>query len=366
MKKILVALFFLTAISIPQASASTPVIRITDKPHISFDGEFRDNELARSLLPDGRLGKILAKSIQGGKTWLIDPALIDEILDMADGYSIEGEEDKDGELTAKNWLDLLKFSVGKNPVVALPYGNPDQSLAKIIAPSELNFYSAYGKAKLEEFLGRTVKSENGWGKGKSGLSYPLRSLYTSNRQALTGLSTISTSSEITDLRARLARVMNPALSREEQDQLSFESREAVKTVMAKLRVNAGRYQLTSDPAQLPITLINDFDTPTVVNLSLTPLNSRMQIKEIGEISLAANSRQQLTLDVKVIAPGSTIFLAQFINSKGQLVGEPSELALSATIIDSKVAWFTTGAAILLFLGAITQSVRRIRRERREK
>jgi hypothetical protein len=366
MRKILAALIFVTVFSIPQASAATPVIRITDKPHIGFDGEFRDNELARSLLPDGRLGKILTTANSASKTWVIDPALIEQIADMADGYSIDGDEDKDGELTAKNWLDLLKFSVGQNPVVALPYGNPDQSLAKVIAPSELNFYSAYGKAKLEEFLGRSVKSENGWGKGTSGLSYPLRSLYTSNRQALTGLSTISTSEEITDLRARLALLLNSDLSGKDQSQLSNGAREAVKKVMAKLRVNGGRYQLTSDSAKLPITLINDFDTPTVVNLSLTPLNSRMQIKEIGEISLAANSRQQLTLEVNVIAPGSTIFLAQFINSKGQLVGEPSELDLSATIIDSKVAWFTTGAAILLFLGAVAQSVRRIRRGRNEK
>jgi hypothetical protein len=366
MRKFFVALFFITAISIPQASAATPVIRITDKPHIGFDGEFRDNNLATALLPEGKLGKLLTSSTNSSKTWVIDPALIEEISHMADGYSFDGDEDKDGELAAKNWLELLKFSVGQNPVVALPYGNPDQSLAKNIALSELNFYSAYGKAKLEEFLGRAVKSENGWGKGSSGLSYPFRSLYTSNRQALTGLSTISTSPEITELRARLGILLNSDLTGKDQSQLSYAAREAVKKMMAKLRVNAGRYQLTSDSAKLPVTLINDFDTPTVVNLSITPLNSRMQIKDIGEISLAANSRQQLSLEVNVIAPGSTTFIAQFINSKGQLVGEPSELNLSATIIDSKVAWFTTGAAILLFLGAVAQSVRRIRRGRREK
>jgi hypothetical protein len=55
-----------------------------------------------------------------------------------------------------------------------------------------------------------------------------------------------------------------------------------------------------------------------------------------------------------------------MNTKGQLVGEQSELNLNATIIDSRVAWFTTGAAVLLFIGAVTQSVRRIRRSRNEK
>jgi hypothetical protein len=40
------------------------------------------------------------------------------------------------------------------------------------------------------------------------------------------------------------------------------------------------------------------------------------------------------------------------------------LSLNLTVIDSRVAWFTTGAAVLLFLAAITQSVRRVRRARK--
>jgi hypothetical protein len=54
-------------------------------------------------------------------------------------------------------------------------------------------------------------------------------------------------------------------------------------------------------------------------------------------------------------------MAQFINTEGQLVGEAARLDLTATIIDPRVAWFTTGAAVLLLLGAIAQSVRRIRK-----
>jgi hypothetical protein len=209
-----------------------------------------------------------------------------------------------------------------------------------------------------------VKTENGWGKGSSGLPYQLQSLYTSNRQALIGLSTITSSAEVRDLRARLALVMNTDLKRMDQSYLSYASVESVKKVMAKLRVNPGRYQLTSESAKLPVTLINDFDTPTVVSLSLIPSNSRMLMQDVQEIELAANSRQQLSIEVDVYAPGSTVVMAQFMNPKGQLVGVESKLDLSATIIDARVAWFTTAAAILLFLGAVTQSVRRIRRGRK--
>jgi hypothetical protein len=52
--------------------------------------------------------------------------------------------------------------------------------------------------------------------------------------------------------------------------------------------------------------------------------------------------------------------------QGTLVGEVSKLNLSLTVIDSRVAWFTTGAGVVLFLGAVAQSVRRIRRNRNEK
>jgi hypothetical protein len=364
MKKFALALILLFSFSMPSAEAATPVIRITDKPHTGFDGKFRDNDLATSLLPDGKLGKLVSSISNAKKTWVIDAALIEEVIDMSDGYSIEGKEDEAGQAAAVNWLAQLKFSIGNSPVIALPYGNPDQSLAKRLAPSELSFYSAYAKEKLESQLGRSVNTENGWGKGSSDLPYQLQSLYTSNRQALTGLSTITSSSEVRDLRARLALVMNSDLKRMDQSYLSYASVESVKKVMAKLRVNPGRYQLTSDSVKLPVTLINDFDTPTVVSLSLMPSNSRMAIADVKKIELEANSRQQLSIEVDVFAPGSTTVIAQFLNSKGQLVGVESNLELSATIIDARVAWFTTAAAILLFIGAVTQSVRRIKRGRK--
>jgi hypothetical protein len=364
MKKFALAIVLLISFSIPSAEAATPVIRITDKPHTGFDGKFRDNELATSLLPEGKLGKLISSISNARKTWVIDPALIEEVIDMSDGYSIKGKEDEAGQAAAVNWLAQLKFSIGNSPVIALPYGNPDQSLVKRLAPSELNFYSTYAQEKLESQLGRSVTAENGWGKGASGLPYQLQSLYTSNRQALTGLSTITSSSEVRDLRARLALVMNSDLKRMDQSYLSYASVEAVKKVMAKLRVNPGRYQLTSDSVKLPVTLINDFDTPTVVSLSLMPSNSRMAIADVKKIELEANSRQQLSIEVDVFAPGTTTVIAQFVNSKGQPVGVESKLELSATIIDARVAWFTTAAAILLFIGAVTQSVRRIKRGRK--
>jgi hypothetical protein len=70
------------------------------------------------------------------------------------------------------------------------------------------------------------------------------------------------------------------------------------------------------------------------------------------------------MDVSVIAPGNTIVEAQLTDSKGNNVGDLALLNLNLTVIDTRVAWFTTGAAIILFLAAIAQSVRRIRRSKK--
>ena len=363
MRKLLVALFTLSLIAIPSAQAETPVIRIVDKPHTNFDGSFRSNELSVTLLPNGKLGKLVFGLTSAKRTFVIDASLISEVENMADGYSFAGKEDPAGAQTARNWLFRLRNVVAYNDVVALPYGNPDEKLIKSIAPSELKFYSLYAQAQLQLSLKRPVSAQNGWGAGTSRVGNEIIYSYTKNRRLLTGLSTITSSDEITNARARLAIVMNPLLTREDRAYFSYNFTTATEKISNRLRVIPGRYQITSKSVKLPITLVNNFDTATVVSVSLIPMNSRMQVENISNVTIAAKSRQQILVPVDVIAPGSTLVLAQLMNSKGQLVGQVSKLNLTATIIDSRVAWFTTGAAVLLFLGAVTQSVRRVRRSR---
>ena len=361
MRKVVAALFALSFLAIPNAQAATPVIRIVDKPHTTFDGTFRSNELAVTLLPNGKLGKLIFGVSSTRSTFVIDASLIDEIEDMADGYTYAGKEDPAGQQTARNWLFRLRNIVANNNVVALPYGNPDERLLKSIAPSELKFYSLYAQTQLQESLRRPVIAQNGWGKGNSRLGNEFIYSYSKNRRMLTGLSTLTSSEEVFSARARLGILLNPLLSREDRTFYSYNQTSAVNKLANRLRVIPGRYQITSTTAKLPITLVNNFDTASVVSVSLIPMNSRMQVENINNITIAPKSRQQILVPVDVIAPGSTLVLAQFINTKGQLVGEVSKLNLTATIIDSRVAWFTTAAAVLLFLGGVTQSVRRVRR-----
>lgn len=173
MKKLLVTLFTLSFIAMPSAQAETPVIRIVDKAHTNFDGTFRNNELAASLLPNGKLGKLVFGLTSSKRTFVIDAALISEVENMADGYTFGGKEDAAGSQTARNWLFRLRNVVAYNDVVALPFGNPDEKLVKSLAPSELKFYSLYAQEKLQTSLKRSVSAQNGWGGGHFSLELPI-------------------------------------------------------------------------------------------------------------------------------------------------------------------------------------------------
>jgi len=171
MRKLVVALFALSFFAIPSAEASTSVIRIVDKQHTNFDGTLRSNELAASLLPNGKLGKLIFGIGSTKRTFVIDAALINEIQDMADGYTFAGKEDVARQQTARNWLFRLRNAVAYNNVVALPYGNPDEKLLKSVAPSELKFYSLYAQTQLQEALQRPDRKSTRLNSSHLGNSY---------------------------------------------------------------------------------------------------------------------------------------------------------------------------------------------------
>lgn len=367
MKKFVIFLATLLAlvIGLPSANAATPVIRVVDVPHRNFDGTFRDNDLVETLTPNGKLGKLLYRG-NSTATWIIDAHLIDEVIDMADGYTFEGEEQPLGTSIANNWLQQLKIATIGAPIVALPYGNPDPTLARKLASSEIKYYSQLAAKKLEAFFGRTVISQNGWSSGRSRLESQYQGFYRDERAILLGLNKVIQDPEITDVRARLGITLNPLLGAEDRAYFSYSARQVVNKVASKLTVVSGRYQLTSETSNVPLTLVNKFDTETTLNLWLTPRNSRVQVQDVTKITLPPRSQIQISVPFTVIASGSTLVLAQFASIEGEPVGEISKLHLSMTVIDSRITWFTTGAAILLFAGAIAQSVRRVRRSRDEK
>ena len=337
------------------AEASDAKIILLDAPHTDLLNASLNNELSASLLPTGRLGQMVYTPVSKPRIWLIDAALIDEVAALAV---------KD--LSAQNWLTQLKTMSIDDTVDALPYGHPDISLTKRLAPSELSYYYDSSKAKLQVALGREVLIERGvrWTTTGTKVATDAVHSYTVNRRALALLSTVVPAQQLDDIRSKLAFLLSSGSTTKRQLYFARNADLAIAAANHKLRIVPGKYRLTSEHEKVPITLVNDFAAPVRITLQLTPLNSRIKAGGPETLSLAANSKTQLSIPFTVIAPGSTAVLAEFRNSAGKPLGDSVILALSVSVISPAVAWFTTGAAILLFLAAITQSVRRVRRSRK--
>ena len=348
----------------PQSVAANTVIRITAPVHQTFTGDFRNDDLAQSLTPSGELGLKVFQPVAKNRTWVIDAALIDEVILMSNQYTLATEAEPAGKEIATAWLTQLKRVTEGNEVVALAYGNPDVSLAKRLAPSELRSYFVYGQERLQLALGRIVRSEPRvqWSVGKSGLSNPLRKSYSDNRKALTRLSRVVDTPELIQLRARLGQLLSPTLDKDSREYFSYSATTAVKEMVNKLRINSGKYQITTSSVKLPVTVINEFDVDLTVDIAMLPMNSRVIVGSFDNVVIPAQSKKQLEMQVDVIAPGQTSVSALITGPEDDTEVVPEAvLTLNSTVIDSRVTWFTTGAAILLLLAAVAQSVRRVRR-----
>lgn len=367
MKKLLGALLiiFFIAAPMPISSADPLVVKIISAPHQTFTGEFRNDDLAQELTPSGRLGQLVYVPRSRSKTWVIDPALIDEVSAMTGDYTIVGTVAPVGNAIATNWLLQLKRVTASNDVVSLAYGNPDVVLAKRLAPNELKLYYAFGQLHLEAFLGKTVRSAAGTGfnSGTSKISSVESLAYSNSRKSLTQLSKVVIHTDVSDLRMKLAQLLTPTLDKDSRTYFTNSALAAVATQTHKLRVNPGKYQITTENAKLPVTVINQFPVEVTVDISMMARNSRILVFGFNGVHLPPNSKTQLELATQVVAPGETTIFAQITDSKAIPIVPYSVLQLNATVIDPRVTWFTTGAAILLLLAATMQSVRRIRKGR---
>jgi hypothetical protein len=359
---VIVSTFLL--LMMPQANAENTVIRITSPANQTFTGEFRNDDLAQALTPSGDLGLKVFRPLAKNRIWVIDAALVDEVILMSNEYSLATDAEPAGKEIAIAWLTQLKLVTAGNEVIALAYGNPDTALAKRLAPSELKSYFVYGQERLQLALGRIVRSEPKvqWSVGKSGLSNPFRKSYSDNRKALTRLSRVVDSPELMHLRARLGQLLSPTLNKDSRNFFSYNATAAVKETVNKLRINSGKYQITTSSVKLPVTVINEFDVDVMVDITMVPINSRIVVGSFDNVVIPAQSKKQLEMQVDVVAPGQTTVTAIITDPEDNTEVVPQAVfTLNSTVIDPRVTWFTTGAAILLLLAAVAQSVRRVRR-----
>ena len=353
-------------IFLPQSvSAAERNIELVERPHQLLDGRFIDDELATLLSPEGRLGSLVYTPTVTQTRWVIDAALLDEVADMADGYELVSKEDGVGVEVATAWLAQLRLATAGGIITPIAYGNPDLRLAKRLAPSELSFYQKYGVQRVAFHLGRTITADKTVFKTPaSKLSGPDRKNYTVNRQAISKLSTVVSAPELELFRARLAILLSSSINGPAADVFAQSAIDGVVQQQNKLRVHPGKYALTSKSGKVPLTLVNGFTTPVKINLIFRASNIRVNISDIRGITLDPQSRTQMAVPYTVVTSGTTQVNAVLTNTDGKWLGPSSKLALSMTLIDSRVAWFTTAAAVLLFIGAGAQTYRRIRKGRK--
>jgi hypothetical protein len=283
---------------------------------------------------------------------------------MTDGYALADETDGQGVAVAVAFLEQLKIATSGASVTTIAYGNPDLTIAEQLAPSELTFYFSYGAERVSFHLGRVVAVDKSYVmRERAKISGPLRKNYTVNRQAISKLSTVVTASELTLFRARLAILLSPSINGELSEKFAANAIVGVAQQREKLRINPGKYALTSQAVEVPLTLVNGFSSAVTVNVIFRSSNIKVLVNDMRQITLAPESRTQFAVPFTVVASGSTNISAILTNTKGQWLGPSSKLALTTTLIDSRVAWFTTGAAVLLFIGAAAQTYRRIRKGR---
>ena len=364
MKKLTLSfVLILITFMMPQAEAANSVVRITAPIHQTYSGEFRNDDLVEKLTPSGQLGQLIFRPVEKYRTWVIDPALVDEILAMTTTYKLATGAEPSGTEIAFDWMMQLRKVTADNDVIALPYGNPDVRLAKKLAPSELRSYYSFGKERLQLALGRVVRSEpsQNWSVGNSTLNNDLRGNYTDSRRALTKLTQVVDSTDLVMMRARLAQLLSPELKKDSRKYFSYSAANAVKDVVRKLRINSGKYQITTSSVDLPVTVINEFDVDVTINVTMVPQNTRVRVGSFYDVVIPAQSKRQLEMSVNVVAPGQTTVLATISDTDGDEVVPAALLTLNSTVIDPKVTWFTSASAILLLLAAVAQSVRRVRR-----
>jgi len=103
----------------------TSLVLLSATPSKAQPNLFANERLVGELT--GRLDTMVSLAARPGASWLVDPALIDEVEDMADGYTVvdgEGTRPGTGATAAQAWLDRFRELPADHGARTL-FGNPD-------------------------------------------------------------------------------------------------------------------------------------------------------------------------------------------------------------------------------------------------
>ncbi len=354
-------LIFLSSFTIISNANAAQVVKISEPTHRLADGVFFDDLLVQKLAPSGSLGQLVYLNAQLVNHWLVDPATIDEIIAMSNGYGISDGTAPMGQEIAKSWLTQFIKVTRNKKITPLIYGNPSSFWVNEIMPNQLEYLNEISKFKLESFLSRPVENTSGVEQEKQRLNKASVNVLKYGQRQINLLSTLLEKKQLEEYQLRLVKLLNPNLDEKLFIDLLKDYDKSISLMRAKLKVKNSKFTVTSSKEELPITVVNDFDQVVRLKLSSRAMNSKVSIAQIEEIELEAKSKKQILLPIEVFAAGDSRLLVQLTNLENKPVGYPVYIDLKLSVISPVATWITTAAAVLLFIAALVQSVRRVRR-----
>ena len=359
----LIISFVLISFFVTPAANSAQVVVITEPTHRLSDGVFFDDLLSFELTPAGRLGRLVYLPSPGVKSWQIDPATISEIVAMGAGYGVVDGGVASGQIIAQQWLAQLIKVTKFEKVTYITYGNPSAYWSNLISKDQLTYINALSEINLESALSKAVTGATSTNGAKQGFSKPTVTLFKYAQRQINLLTTLVGQKELDPEQLRLMQLLNPNIDDETLQMLTKDFDQSITKMRSKLKIKSTRFTVTSENEELPITIVNNFDSAVKLKLTTRALNSKVEVAPVEEITVAAKSKQQLLLPLKVLAPGDSRLLTQLTNLENKPVGYPVYINLKLAVISPVATWITSGAAILLFIAALVQSVRRVRRRK---
>ena len=342
-----------------------PITVISDTFHREVNGKFSDEVLGESISYFGELYQKVSDAPKKS-SWVIDPQLIEEIIDMSDGYTVLPNEPGKFSEAAKTFLDLIRASIADNQVFALPYGSPDLAVRKKVSDVELAKIQSISALRLARALDIPVSAglPAELPPGNKTVSNRAKSAFSVLHKKLNRIEAITSDGEVSEVALRSNALLNPQLSRKQVQYLAISLNGTVDRLEKKVRVLPGKYTLTSTNEEIPVTIVNEFSAPAEVVLILHAENARIVIDTAKKVTLAENSRKQVLITAKAVANGKVRVEARLETRTGARYGEPNSLQFTISMIGPVITWVMVAAGILLIGASSIQISRRVRSRRR--
>jgi hypothetical protein len=284
---------------------------------------------------------------------------------MSKGYKLSDGKSGVGADVANQWLQKLKSATKYDAVEALPYGNPSGYWIQKLTPHSQSYFLQVGATHLSKFFGYKVNPVLNY---QSFDYFPLTNYqlqaFNSASTAIQATSKYLKPEDSENFHLRIASMFNRDLNSNDRNTLAWDLNKNSYALMHTIRLAPGKFTISTKHQDLPLTVINDFPSPAKLKLQITELNGRIQAPNSINVSIDGKSRVQVKVPIDVIGSGDSSFDVAIYNDQNVQLGDDVIYPLSLKVINPIATWVTWSAALILFISAVIQSIRRMRRPKR--